>query len=84
MWALGCILHILLCGKVPFSSINSKVQDQKVVKGDWNTNSKVGMCCFAVARLPSRLPHCVLSNMCLQTHCALGYTVCCWNKHTAK
>ena len=41
MWSLGCILHILLCGKVPFSSINSKVQDRKVLEGDWNTQSQV-------------------------------------------
>ncbi|KAK9814047.1 hypothetical protein WJX73_010381 [Symbiochloris irregularis] len=40
MWALGCILHILLCGKVPFTSLNSAIQDRKVMDGDWDTDSK--------------------------------------------
>ena len=41
MWALGCILHILLCGKVPFSNFNSAVQDRKVLAGEWDTDSQV-------------------------------------------
>ena len=41
MWSLGCILHILLCGKVPFSSFNSAIQDRKIIEGAWDTKSKV-------------------------------------------
>ena len=41
MWSLGCILHILLCGKVPFSNFNSTVQDRKILEGKWDMKGQV-------------------------------------------
>lgn len=61
MWALGCILHILLCGKMPFKNLNSAVQDRKVLEGAWDTEGKVrpaGLLALLVAAEAAHLGPC--------------------------
>ena len=62
MWSQGCILHILLSGKVPFSNFNSAVQDRKVLEGAWDTSSKV-------RAAGSTCPHSRLAKLCRPHAC---------------
>ena len=57
MWALGCVLHVLLCGAHPF-------QDATLQSGQWSLPASlsqqdrplVAMLCDMLQRLPTQRP----------------------------